>query len=142
MQTKIEDLLRRRNEMLAADHGAGGASSAVDNSVDFELRISDAHRKMDTTRKKFEKLRTVCISAEQGLKSMLDRVKVALQEVTAAELVPVSCIPHGTPPRPGKKALDRRERYPPLSSYPTRTPRCPSGYLPGQRAAFPWVATL
>ena len=61
-------------------------------------------------RKKFEKLRTVCISAEQGLRSMLDRTKVALQEIAPGDLVPVSKIPQGTPPRPGKK-MERRERY-------------------------------
>jgi hypothetical protein len=110
LQRKIEDLLRRRNEMLEQDMGVLSSCSTVDNLEEYEMRISDAYRKMGTTRKKFERLRTVCISAEQGLKSMLDRVRIALQEVTAAELMPVSKIPQGTPPRPGKKP-DCRERY-------------------------------
>jgi hypothetical protein len=70
VQGKIEDLLRRRNEMLEQDGaGAGGADgTGADSGAgggDYEARIADAHRKLDATRKKFEKLRTVCISAEQ-----------------------------------------------------------------------------
>jgi hypothetical protein len=109
VQTRIEELLRRRNEMLEQDLGTQSTSNAVDNIDDYEVRIADAHRKMSTTRKKFQKLRTVCISAEQGLKSMLDNIKVALQEMSPAELMPTSSIPQGTPPRTGKK-MERRER--------------------------------
>ena len=70
MQAKIEDLLRRRNELLEHDGSGGGGATAggeaaADGSSEYEARIADAHRKMDTTRKKFEKMRTVCISAEQ-----------------------------------------------------------------------------
>lgn len=106
MQTRIEELLQRRNEMLEQDLGEGGGG---DSGVDYEARIAEAHRGMCATRKKFQRLRTVCISAEQGLKGMLARAQVALQEITAAELTPASNIPQGTPPRPGKK-LERRER--------------------------------
>jgi hypothetical protein len=120
VQTKIEDLLSRRNEVLEVDGTLQMQGGLVDNEADYEMRISDAHRKMDVMRTKFEKLRTVCISSEQGLKGVLDRVKVALREMEPSELAPTSKIPQGTPPRQSKK-LDRRERcasFPVLSTSP------------------------
>lgn len=115
LQAKIEDLLSRRNEVLEVD-GTPQSQTATGNSGDYELRISDAHRKMEVMRTKFEKLRTVCISSDQALKGVLDRVKVALRELEPSELAPASKIPQGTPPRQSKK-LDRRER---CSSNPLR----------------------
>jgi hypothetical protein len=109
LQTKIEDLLSRRNEVLEVD-GTHQAHGAAENAADYELRISDAHRKMEVMRTKFERLRTVCISSDQALKGVLDRVKIALREMEPSELAPASKIPQGTPPRQGKK-LDRRDRY-------------------------------
>lgn len=109
MQGKIEDLLSRRNEVLEVDGTLQGAG-ATGNAADYELRISDAHRKMDVMRTKFERLRTVCISSDQALKGVLDRVKVALREMEPSDLAPASKIPQGTPPRQSKK-LDRRERH-------------------------------
>jgi hypothetical protein len=110
MQAKIEDLLSRRNEVLEVDgnlHEQGVAGTAAD----YELRISDAHRQMDVTRTKFERLRTVCISSDQALRGLLDRVKVALREMDPSELAHTSKIPQGTPPRQSKR-FDKRERYP------------------------------
>lgn len=111
LQGKIESLLCRRNEVLEADPGAAGISEGTaDHAADFEVRISDAHRKVESMRKRFERLRTVCISADQALKGMLARSKVALHEMHPSELTPASKIPHGTPPRATKR-LERKERY-------------------------------
>lgn len=112
MQDKIIDLINKRNEMLEADMASqslqqrGGGQEA---SEEAETRIADAHRKMDTTRKRFEKLRTVCISAEQGLKSIMDKVRLALDEVKPKDLIPESNIPTGQFPS-RKPVINRRER--------------------------------
>lgn len=110
LQGKIEGLLCRRNEVLEAESGPVAAGEgAADNAADFEVRISDAHRKVESMRKRFERLCTVCISADQALKGVLSRAKVALREMHPSELTPASKIPQGTPPRATKR-LERKER--------------------------------
>ena len=117
VQAKIEGLLCRRNEVLEADTSAPVAGEGtMDNAADFEMRIGDAHRKVEATRKRFERLRTVCISADQALKGMHARSQVALREIHPSELTPASKIPHGTPPRSTKR-LERRERCGPFHAH-------------------------
>lgn len=96
--------------MLEVESGpAAAGEGAADNAADFEVRISDAHRKVESMRKRFERLRTVCISADQALQGVLSRSKVALREMHPSELTPASKIPQGTPPRATKR-LERKER--------------------------------
>jgi hypothetical protein len=148
VQARIEELLKRRDALLEQDGGAdaGGGVGGDGASEDYEVRIADAQRKVDGARKKFEKLRTMCISAEQGLCSIRDRTKVALREMAPSDLVPACKIPQGTPPKPGKR-LERRERCAPLlfafaaQDSVAQAPSCMQSVRAG-RTLFPVCATL
>jgi hypothetical protein len=102
-------LLKRHNETLEANAATSEGGAAGFSAEACEARIAEAYRQIDASRHKFDQLRTVCISAEQGLKSILERSQVSLQEKRLEDLVPVSKIPHGAPPKVARR-VDRKER--------------------------------
>lgn len=52
-------------------------------------RIEDAEHRMEHTRQKFGRMHAVCVAGEQGLRSVLDRLMVALGEAPPETLRPV-----------------------------------------------------
>jgi hypothetical protein len=109
MQARIEDLLQRHNEILESNAATSEGGAAGFSTEACERRCSDAYRHIDASRQKFDQLRTVCISAEQGLKSILERSQVCLQEKRPEDLIAVSKIPHGAPPKVARR-MDRKDR--------------------------------
>lgn len=105
-QATIDDLLKRHNDILESNAAASEGGGAGFSAEACEQRIAEAHRSIDASRQKFNQLRTVCVNAEQGLKSVLERSQVCLKEKLPEELVPVSTIPTGAPP----KVVRRTER--------------------------------
>mmetsp|Transcript_13769 Transcript_13769/g.29648 ORF Transcript_13769/g.29648 Transcript_13769/m.29648 type:complete len:722 (-) Transcript_13769:508-2673(-) len=77
-KSEIAKLLETRAVMYEKPEGAKELDGATDEQ---KTRIEDAQRRMELARHKFNKLRSVCIAAEQGLKSLLERLMVALEEV-------------------------------------------------------------
>lgn len=76
---------QQEQEQDAAD--AAAADSADTNPAEAEqAKIDEAARKAEAARAQFSKLRSVCIGAEQGLKALLDRLMVALEEIPASSL--------------------------------------------------------
>jgi len=51
-------------------------------------RIESAEHRMEQTRQKFNRLHAVCVAGEQGLRSVLDRLLVALGEAPPETLRP------------------------------------------------------
>jgi uncharacterized protein with von Willebrand factor type A (vWA) domain len=52
-------------------------------------RIEKAEHRMEHSRQKFSRLHAVCVAGEQGLRSVLDRLMVALGEAPPESLRPV-----------------------------------------------------
>lgn len=57
-------------------------------SAEQRARIEEAERRMAQARQKFGRLRAVCVAGEQGLRSVLDRLMVALGEAPPEVLRP------------------------------------------------------
>lgn len=51
-------------------------------------RLEKAEHRMEHTKQKFDRLHSVCAAGEQGLRSVLDRLMVALGEVPPETLRP------------------------------------------------------
>lgn len=82
-KAEMAQLLESRSEMFETS----GAPSEGGNAYDeHETRIEDAQRRMEFAKVKFGKLRTLCISSEQGFSSLLSKLMVALEEAAPAIL--------------------------------------------------------
>ncbi|GIL76072.1 hypothetical protein Vretimale_5681 [Volvox reticuliferus] len=83
-KAEIAALLGNRSGMyekdsaVAPDVGAGSAERAS--------LIGEVERNMESAKAKFNKLRSVCIGAEQGLRSLLERLMIALEEIHPDQL--------------------------------------------------------
>ncbi|EFJ49199.1 hypothetical protein VOLCADRAFT_104414 [Volvox carteri f. nagariensis] len=83
-KSEIAALLSNRSGMyekdsaVAPDVGAGSAERAS--------LIGEVERNMESAKAKFNKLRSVCIGAEQGLRSLLERLMIALEEIHPDQL--------------------------------------------------------
>lgn len=78
---EIAKLLDSRSSMFET------SGNAIDGATDEQnTRIDDAERRMELAKTKFNRLRSVCIAGEQGLKSTLERLMVALEEVAPGTL--------------------------------------------------------
>lgn len=139
-KAEIAGLLGSRSGMYekadAADADAGaGAEERGEKQVEVE-------RNMETAKGKFNRLRGVCISAEQGLKGLLERLMVALEEVhpdqlRANQLKGFSeagkgkAKGSGQPRRPSAQVHtpDRAKRQPSRSASPALPPS-PDGHKP------------
>ncbi|MEW5300191.1 MAG: hypothetical protein WDW36_003138 [Sanguina aurantia] len=75
---EIGTLLGSRSDMFEVSDGKREADGG---SEEQRERIAEAGRQIELARTKFGKLRSVSISAEQGLKSLLVRLMIALEEV-------------------------------------------------------------
>mmetsp|Transcript_26138 Transcript_26138/g.62178 ORF Transcript_26138/g.62178 Transcript_26138/m.62178 type:complete len:855 (+) Transcript_26138:308-2872(+) len=71
----LAEMLDARSEMFET------ALAGQDGTFEeHKSRIDDAERRLTQARKRFNRLRAVCISAEQGVKFLLARLMVALEE--------------------------------------------------------------
>ncbi|KAJ9514487.1 hypothetical protein QJQ45_016222 [Haematococcus lacustris] len=75
---EIAKLLESRASMFEKEQG----SKDLDSSSQQSSQVEEAERRMDHARQKFSKLRAMAIAAEQGLRSVLDRLMVSLGEVS------------------------------------------------------------
>ena len=76
----------RREEEAAAEAAAEAAQESEVSPEEAQKRISEAHHRAADIRAKFSKLRAVTISAEMGIKSLVDRLMLALGEITPESL--------------------------------------------------------
>eukprot|EP00798_Chlamydomonas_sp_ICE-L_P002954 gene2954-12960_t len=77
-KSDITRLLESRAEMFERPEG----SKEIETDVhEQKAMIDEAQRRMEAARGKFSQLRSVSISAEQGLNSIVERLMIALDEV-------------------------------------------------------------
>ncbi|GMH32341.1 hypothetical protein BSKO_00175 [Bryopsis sp. KO-2023] len=76
-KSEMSQLLESRSEMFET---TSSPNEAGEGYGEHETRIEDAQRRMETAKQKFNKLRTLCISSEQGLTSLLNKLMVCLEE--------------------------------------------------------------
>ncbi|KAK9808645.1 hypothetical protein WJX72_001158 [[Myrmecia] bisecta] len=74
-------LLSARSNMFESSAPPGEAEAA--DYATFEMQIDDAKRRKAVAKKKFNKLRSVCIGAQQGLRSVYGRLESALADAEA-----------------------------------------------------------
>eukprot|EP00877_Chromochloris_zofingiensis_P014096 jgi/Chrzof1/8940/Cz03g30020.t1 len=88
---EIARLLASRSAMYESNAAAAaatadqatelGASTGDEaDSVEVTHRIDTAEKRMMVAQTKFNKLRSVCVAADQGLRSLLERLMIALEE--------------------------------------------------------------
>lgn len=82
-KSEIAKMLESRTVMFEKADGSRELDGASDEQ---KTHIEDAERRMELAKQKFDKLRAVCIAAEQGLKSVMDRLRVSLGEITPETL--------------------------------------------------------
>eukprot|EP00775_Hariotina_reticulata_P005882 gene5882-6123_t len=76
---------QRMHELVAIAERREAACKEGDEDVETaHARIEAAERRMDMTQVQFNKLRSICIAAEQGMRSLLQRLATALDEPAAA----------------------------------------------------------
>lgn len=93
-KAEIAKLLESRSSMFET------SGTSIDGATDEQnTRIEDAERRMEVAKTKFNKLRSVCIAGEQGLKSTLERLMIALEEVAPETLRNSSKLPLDKPKR-------------------------------------------
>ena len=92
-KSEIAALLESRAAMFEKTEG-GKESGAP--SLEQKARIEAAEQRVHSTRLKFERLRMVAIGAEQGLKSLMDRLMVSLGELSPDVLRGPQGHPKGT----------------------------------------------
>ncbi|KAF6261763.1 hypothetical protein COO60DRAFT_1636588 [Scenedesmus sp. NREL 46B-D3] len=68
----------------AAAAAAAGPHSADEDMDAVNASIEAAEKRMDDAQVQFNKLRSICVAAEQGLRSLLHRLKLAAEEVAPA----------------------------------------------------------
>ncbi|GAX81127.1 hypothetical protein CEUSTIGMA_g8561.t1 [Chlamydomonas eustigma] len=77
-KAEITSLLESRSALYER---AVGTKESDGTPGDTEGRRADAQHRLEITRDKFNKLRAIGIAAEQGVKSLVERLMVALEEV-------------------------------------------------------------
>lgn len=82
-KAEMSQLLDSRSEMFETSNAPNETGTVYD---EHETRIEDAQRRMEIAKQKFSKLRTLCISAEQGLMSLHNKLMVALEEASPSVL--------------------------------------------------------
>ncbi len=81
---EIAGLLEHRSGMYEKENAA--APDVGGGADERATLITEVERSMETAKAKFNKLRTMCIGAEQGLKSLLERLMIALEEIHPEQL--------------------------------------------------------
>eukprot|EP00891_Asterochloris_glomerata_P003644 jgi/Astpho2/3644/fgenesh1_pg.00059_%23_6_t len=81
---ELVHLLQSRSNMFEAQNAAGEGQP---DYATYDREIDDARRRMASAKEKFNKLRTVCISAQQGLRSLCVRLQSALQDAASQRAV-------------------------------------------------------
>ncbi|WIA19827.1 hypothetical protein OEZ85_005735 [Tetradesmus obliquus] len=83
----------------AAAAAAAGPHSAEEDMDAVNAKIEAAEKRMDAAQVQFSKLRSICVAAEQGLRSLLYRLKLAAEEVppAGAAVMPSPHIGHQSP---------------------------------------------
>lgn len=80
-KTTLGEMLDSRSEMFE------GALAGQDGTFEeHQSRIDDAERRMVQAKKRFNRLRNACISADEGVKFLLARLMIALEEPISDEL--------------------------------------------------------
>eukprot|EP00798_Chlamydomonas_sp_ICE-L_P004200 gene4200-14305_t len=79
-KAEIGKLIESRSFMFEKPEGTQEQEGDIHEQ---KARTDEAERRMEQSRQKFNQLRSVSISAEQGLKSLVERLMVALEEVPA-----------------------------------------------------------
>ncbi|KAG2493525.1 hypothetical protein HYH03_008339 [Edaphochlamys debaryana] len=83
-KAEIAGLLESRSFMYEKENA--GAPDVGAGSQERTAHITEVERNMEAAKNKFNKLRTVCIGAEQGLRSLLERLMIALEEIHPDQL--------------------------------------------------------
>ncbi|GLC33234.1 hypothetical protein PLESTF_000156500 [Pleodorina starrii] len=81
---EIASLLGNRSGMYEKD--SAGSPDVGAGSAERVSLIGEVERNMEAAKAKFNKLRSVCIGAEQGLRSLLERLMIALEEIHPDQL--------------------------------------------------------
>lgn len=84
-KAEIGKLLESRSGMFDRPEGSSPPAAEVDSQAQNAGTHEFEHR-VETVKTKFNKLRSICISSEQGLKSLLERCMIALEEVHPDQL--------------------------------------------------------
>ncbi|KXZ50885.1 hypothetical protein GPECTOR_14g134 [Gonium pectorale] len=83
-KAEIAALLGNRSGMYEKENA--GSPDVGAGSEERAALIGEVERNMETAKSKFNKLRSVCIGAEQGLRSLLERLMIALEEIHPDQL--------------------------------------------------------
>ncbi|GFR48576.1 hypothetical protein Agub_g10479 [Astrephomene gubernaculifera] len=83
-KAEIGSLLSNRSGMYEKENA--GSPDVGAGSAERANLITEVERNMETAKAKFNKLRSVCIGAEQGLRSLLERLMIALEEIHPDQL--------------------------------------------------------
>ncbi|KAG2438191.1 hypothetical protein HXX76_005797 [Chlamydomonas incerta] len=83
-KSEIAALLENRSGMY--EKGSAAAADVGEGSEERATLITEVERNMEGAKGKFNKLRSVCIGAEQGLRSLQERLMIALEEIHPDQL--------------------------------------------------------
>ncbi|PNH05351.1 hypothetical protein TSOC_008393 [Tetrabaena socialis] len=83
-KAEIGSLLENQAGMYEKEHA--GDQDVGAGAEERAAMVIEVERSMETAKGKFNKLRGVCIGAEQGLRSLLERLMIALEEIHPEQL--------------------------------------------------------
>lgn len=118
-KAEMAQLLDSRSEMFETSNAPNETGNVYD---EHETRIEDAQRRMGIAKQRFSKLRTLCISAEQGLLSLHNKLMVALEEAPPSILK----ADHTSPGSTSQTATFGRSQVRPSGKHATQSKDVPS----------------